>query len=205
MHALSPIGTPSLQSIYVLQAGVYLGPYSEKEVRRHWANGTIQDSDLLWQEGMAEWLPLRSYFGIPSPLITETKAGKIPPSAPIRPAPNVPFLADDRPGFEYQGHPAASAGWLVFVSWTLFGGSMLAAAIFHQKPMWVGLMAAFSVIVALIHAIRLRTGGSIGLLVATVVLPAMVWCLAVSLLPPVKTEPVQDPMEMQTPVENTTP
>lgn len=183
MHATIHSGERPSQSIYVLQEGIYLGPYTEKEVRRHWANGTIRDADLLWQEGMNEWMNLRSYFGMPTPMITETLTGKVPSNAPPRqPSPVIP-LSREAPDFYYQGHPALAASWLIFFSWSCFGASMLAAAIFYQKPALVGMAAGVSVIVALLHLIRLRSASSVGLLVASVVMPALVWCLAVALLP----------------------
>jgi hypothetical protein len=204
MHAISPITMPSLQSIYVLQAGVYLGPYTEKEVRRHWANGTISDADLLWQEGMSEWVSLRSYFGIPSPMITESSTGRIPSTAPLRPMTASQLVFKEPPTYGYQGHPAAAASWLVLASWTCFGASILAAAVFYQKPMWVGLVAGFSAVVALIHVIRLRSVSSIWLLIAILSVPALVWCLAVALLPPPAPEAPSDPVETIQPAQTPT-
>jgi len=186
MHATIHTGERPSQSIYVLQEGIYLGPYTEKEVRRHWANGTIRDADLLWQEGMNEWMNLRSYFGMPTPMITETLPGRTISHAPPRQLSPVVPLPRDTPDFHYQGHPALAASWLIFFSWSVFGASMLAAALFYQKPALVGMVAAVSVIVALLHLIRVRSAASIGLLIASVVMPALVWCLAVALLPPAK-------------------
>ncbi|NJK92612.1 MAG: DUF4339 domain-containing protein [Blastochloris sp.] len=53
------------EAIYVHREGVQSGPFTEKELRRHWANGVIHSEDWVWQEGMSDWIQLGSYFGVP--------------------------------------------------------------------------------------------------------------------------------------------
>ncbi|MGF1679381.1 MAG: DUF4339 domain-containing protein [Candidatus Methylacidiphilales bacterium] len=51
--------------IYIFKSGKELGPFDEREIRRHWANGVLDADDLAWSEGMVEWVALKHYFGIP--------------------------------------------------------------------------------------------------------------------------------------------
>ncbi|MDX2286147.1 MAG: DUF4339 domain-containing protein [Bacteroidia bacterium] len=180
-------------TIYVIQDGEYLGPYTEKEVRRHWANGLLRHGDFVWQDGMGEWIRLETYFGIPAPVIAQTLNGgkngqgqRSPVTQPVLfdPPGNLPE------GFEYQTHPSVSAGWLIFLCWTSLGAGILVAAVYHHKPVYVLAAAGVSAFLCLIQVLRLRNAGSIGMLVASLAIPALVWCLAVSLLtPPLPVEP----------------
>jgi hypothetical protein len=52
-------------AVFVNRDGTVTGPFTEKELRRHWANGVIYADDYVWKEGMAEWVVLGSYFGVP--------------------------------------------------------------------------------------------------------------------------------------------
>lgn len=52
--------------IYVHRAGQDLGPFTERELRRHWANGVIDHDDLAWYDGMEGWTSVSDLFGVPS-------------------------------------------------------------------------------------------------------------------------------------------
>ncbi len=52
-------------SIYIHKDGNELGPYSEQELRLHWANGLFAAEDLAWRAGMEEWVPLKDFFAVP--------------------------------------------------------------------------------------------------------------------------------------------
>lgn len=52
--------------IYVYRGDQQLGPFTERELRRHWANGVVDHDDLAWYEGMEEWISIRNLFGIPA-------------------------------------------------------------------------------------------------------------------------------------------
>jgi hypothetical protein len=53
-------------AVFVNRDGTMTGPFTEKELRRHWANGVIHPEDYVWKEGMSDWVVLGSYFGIPA-------------------------------------------------------------------------------------------------------------------------------------------
>jgi hypothetical protein len=173
------------EAIYLYRDGQYLGPYTPKELRRHWANGVVMPEDLVWQEGMAEWLPLRSYFGIPSALATGAiPRGTVPSTANLQ-AQFAAMAGVDAgaPGFEYKGHPASREGWVIFTSWSLLGLSMIGTVIFHHNITVVLTLAGMAFLGALLHTVRIRTLSSAGLVVASLVLPALLWWLAHTFLP----------------------
>jgi len=44
--------------ILIHRDGKQLGPFSEDQVRKQLANGSLSSTDLAWHDGLAEWLPL---------------------------------------------------------------------------------------------------------------------------------------------------
>lgn len=188
--------TEAAKAIYVLRDGEYLGPFTSRELRRHWANGVVFPEDLVWQEGMTEWVGLRQYFGIPSALASQAIPGSGPTSgtARLRAEMAVAAAAAGEPAaevFEYRGHPDSRSGWISFVCWSVFGLSLLGSAVFYQRIDAVLLLGAMAVVAALLHAVRFRDRTSVGLVLASLLLPALIWWLAQSLLPPPQ-PPVQD-------------
>jgi hypothetical protein len=183
--------------IYLYREDQYLGPYTEKELRRHWANGVVEATDLIWYEGMAEWVPLRDYFGIPAALTS----GAIP-NGYISPAElQARFAAplqEEEASFEYKGHPAAQAGWVVFISWSLLGASLLVAVLIPHHREVVIAAGSLAFIAAVFQWVRLRNASSAGLVMACLLLPALFWWLAVTYLP--KSEPsTQAPLAKESP------
>ena len=61
--------------IHVLINGEQYGPYPEKELRQHVADTKILGNDLLWREGMPEWLAVSEFLAIlDAAAATETAA-----------------------------------------------------------------------------------------------------------------------------------
>ena len=52
------------------ETGEAKGPLSKRELRLRYYRGEIGTEPLVWQEGMAEWLPYRACFGPASVLGT---------------------------------------------------------------------------------------------------------------------------------------
>jgi hypothetical protein len=173
--------SPGLE-IYIYRDGEYLGPFTERELRRHWANGVVQGSDYVWYEGMADWINLRDYFGVPAALTSAAiRSGEV--DLEVVRARFAEPARDPEPEYEYLGHPAAQSGWIVFLSWTLLGGCILASVVFVHRPAIVGTAAALAVLGALLHLARFRAASSFGLLVASILLPVVFWWLAHTFLP----------------------
>jgi hypothetical protein len=82
--------------IYVARDGNRLGPYSDEEVRRQLAAGTLLSTDLAWTEGLTAWVPLGSLPGLTAP----AGGAPPPPPAPVR------IYADV--GQPYYGPPQTS-------------------------------------------------------------------------------------------------
>ena len=51
-----------MERIFVLKNGQEAGPYTDKELRLHWANGAFDADDLAWCLGQPEWLTLPEFF-----------------------------------------------------------------------------------------------------------------------------------------------
>ena len=62
---------------YYSKNGVQLGPVSENEIRMKLASGEISASDLVWRDGMNDWLPAAKV-----PDLTPLSAFPLAPSAP---------------------------------------------------------------------------------------------------------------------------
>ncbi|MEM6823386.1 MAG: DUF4339 domain-containing protein [Verrucomicrobiota bacterium] len=66
--------------IFVIKDGHEAGPYTDKELRLHWANGAFAAEDLAWCLGQPEWLPLPEFFA--SPFKENYAANVYPPFEP---------------------------------------------------------------------------------------------------------------------------
>ena len=53
--------------VHVDRGGQRYGPYSLEEVNAYLANGTLLPTDLAWQDGMADWLPIGQIPGVTMP------------------------------------------------------------------------------------------------------------------------------------------
>ena len=61
---------------YLGRNGQQTGPFTEAEVRAQLAAGTVAGTDLIWREGMRDWLPVASVLG--------AATTPPPPSQPLR-------------------------------------------------------------------------------------------------------------------------
>ncbi|MEM6884400.1 MAG: DUF4339 domain-containing protein [Verrucomicrobiota bacterium] len=68
-----------MATIYIHKNEEELGPYTEKEIRMHWANGLLDGEDLAWEADMEAWVPLKNFFSAPHTGHTTHP----PPSPPI--------------------------------------------------------------------------------------------------------------------------
>jgi hypothetical protein len=49
---------------YVLQDGKPTGPFEEAEIISRWRKGILKDTDLVWTEGLDEWMPLAKLLSV---------------------------------------------------------------------------------------------------------------------------------------------
>lgn len=61
-------------NIYVHRDDEQFGPYSEHEIQRQFAQGTLLPTDLVWHEGRRDWTPLKDFL--------EVQATSLPPAEP---------------------------------------------------------------------------------------------------------------------------
>lgn len=174
--------SPALE-IYIYREGEYLGPFTEAELRRHWANGVVEGSDYVWYEGMAEWITLRQYFGVPAALTSGAiRRGEVNLEL-VRARFADPVAQPEPAVFEYKGHPSARAGTVIFLTWSMLGLSMLAVVIFFQRIEVVALAGAGALLAGMWQVVRFRNAGSVAFLLACLAVPAALWWLAQSLIP----------------------
>ena len=84
-------------ALYILQNGQRIGPYSDEEIAARVETGVVAVTDLVWEEGMAECLPLEQVRGIKHSLVDEggvKTPAQIPP--PIPPTSTVSGLSRSR-------------------------------------------------------------------------------------------------------------
>jgi Zn-dependent protease len=74
-------------SIYITRNGKQLGPYTVTEAQNLVLSGDLIDTDLAWQEGLANWIPLNQIPGFKF----------VPPPAPVVPVATTTFEALHRP------------------------------------------------------------------------------------------------------------
>ncbi len=71
---------------YLGRNGQQTGPFTEAEVRAQLAAGTVAGTDLIWREGMTDWVPVATILGVsasPPPLSSAFGGG----------VPNRPFVS----------------------------------------------------------------------------------------------------------------
>jgi len=52
-------------AIFIHKEDRQLGPFTEPEVRRHWANGIVDAGDLAWHPDLDHWIYVRDLFSPP--------------------------------------------------------------------------------------------------------------------------------------------
>ena len=71
--------------IHVSREGQRFGPYLLNEVKEYLKSGNLRFSDLVWYDGVAEWLPLSSVPGVGEGVKTLHAAAPPPPTPRARP------------------------------------------------------------------------------------------------------------------------
>ena len=101
------------QDWYYLSGGNRFGPIDTNKLKELAASGGLQPTDMLWRDGMAEWVPASSIKGLwpsgvaPAPAVVAAPARRA--TAPVRREPEDD--EEDRPrrsrlngrGFEFDG------------------------------------------------------------------------------------------------------
>ncbi len=67
--------------IHIDRNGERCGPYSIAEVNAHLANGTLLPTNLAWQDGMTDWLPVNQISGVVMPRISISATVSFPSQA----------------------------------------------------------------------------------------------------------------------------
>jgi hypothetical protein len=62
---------------YLLLNEQQTGPYTLEQLRSMWASGAVTLNTLFWQEGMAEWKPLRNIVALLQPRTPEQAASEM--------------------------------------------------------------------------------------------------------------------------------
>ena len=94
---------------YYSKGAVQLGPVSETELSAKIASGEITTSDMVWKDGMADWVPLAR---VPELIVKAPAAAQAPPSIPESTAsPYIPPVSAPQPGVNYSGRPIPNYLW----------------------------------------------------------------------------------------------
>lgn len=112
---------------YYSKNGAQLGPIGPAEMQSKLAAGEISPTDLVWKEGMADWLPagqvveLRALLAPPPAPVETPEAGARPYAAPVAVQPVHPASVVEA-GKPAQGLAIASmvCGILSLLSWCLW-------------------------------------------------------------------------------------
>ena len=67
--------------VHIDRNGERYGPYSIEDINAYLANGTLLPTDLAWQDGMTDWLPVSQISGVV--MSGGSVATPIPPSQPV--------------------------------------------------------------------------------------------------------------------------
>ena len=67
--------------VHIDRNGERYGPYSIEDINAYLANGTLLPTDLAWQDGMTDWLPVSQIPGVVIP--GGSVATPIPTSQPV--------------------------------------------------------------------------------------------------------------------------
>jgi predicted Zn finger-like uncharacterized protein len=97
---------------YVAINGVPVGPVRVAEVRRKAALGAVTEDSLVWQEGLDEWRPLRSFPDLTAIVRTAALGGRTsitppPPEARTNPPPAARLSSRPSPSYPSVQRPGA--------------------------------------------------------------------------------------------------
>jgi len=94
---------------YYSKGAVQLGPISEAELKAKIASGEITTSDMVWKDGMADWVPLAR---VPELIAKAPAAAQTPPSIPGGSAsPYIPPVSAPHPSVNHSGLPIPNYLW----------------------------------------------------------------------------------------------
>jgi len=99
-----------IMAIYITKNGQQLGPYSVIEAQNLVRSGTVVDTDLAWQDGLANWVPLNQLPGF----------RYVPPPAPAVPRPTTTPEASHRMPVENKSVLKKIGGGIAAVAILLF-------------------------------------------------------------------------------------
>ena len=119
---------------YVSRNGVPLGQFSIEQINGKLAEGSLNGSDLAWQDGMAGWEPLSTVPGVvlaPSP-------GSAPPPLPGPAGTYAPPLSNLGPQ-QWMGAPPSNSG--LAVASMVLGILCLVLFFTHVFALLLGLLA----------------------------------------------------------------
>lgn len=69
---------------YFVDSGQSHGPVSKEELRKRWRDGLLHSNDLVWQEGMPNWVKASELLGLLPPPIPSTSDDIPAQLAPVR-------------------------------------------------------------------------------------------------------------------------
>lgn len=89
--------------IYIVHQGQESGPYSEKAAAHLLAQGSVEESDLAWRQGLPDWQPLGQVLAAEParPAAGKPKTAASAPSAEAKPA-STPAAGDNEPATPKQ-------------------------------------------------------------------------------------------------------
>jgi len=96
--------------IIVLQNGKQYGPYELYELSERVSQGSFSPTDLCWQDGWANWMPISTALTPPSIL---PAAFSVSPASPLKQE-NLRLRPGIRNAFEESWGPQGVGGWLLF-------------------------------------------------------------------------------------------
>ena len=134
-------------NIYLNSSGSRYGPFTHQDVVRMFNAGTFSGLDFVWQEGMATWVPLHTFLGVPPPASPAPTVSQPVQVAPVSQAPVTSYSVDS-PGI----------GRRAYAGWTLAAAAMV--GLFSSRGN--DLSWLFSVISVGLFALRLRNIGYSG-------------------------------------------
>ena len=67
--------------VHIDRNGERYGPYSIEDINAYLANGTLLPTDVAWQDGMTDWVPITQISGVVMP--GDSVATPAPPSQPV--------------------------------------------------------------------------------------------------------------------------
>ena len=162
-------------TVFVYKDGRQVGPYTERELRTHWANRVLNESDLVWRQGMADYVSLSDYFNIRvtpvmTPIIPESEE-----SAELRSEIEDIFSKQKMFIQESPEELQKTSRLLQGICWGLL---ILGSALMLSYPqkIWMGGSFFFlSLIMAIASVVVWRTVTGWLALLSNVILPIVLW------------------------------